>query len=75
MNKIAVYLTKDELNYLQHILWHFTDYMGGDNRPDHGLGILKEYRNIEDDKKHLIYSLAGKLRRRYRNIPINNKYV
>lgn len=64
--KIRISLTKEELGYLEHILWHFTDYMAKDDRPDHGLGILKDYRDMKDDDKHLIYFLAGKLRRLYR---------
>ena len=56
-------LSYEELNYLQHILWHFSDYMGHDDRPDHGLGILKEYRDLPQEQKSKIYILAGRLRR------------
>lgn len=58
--------TKEELGYLEHILWHFTDYMAHDDRPDHGLGILKQYRDLPQEKKNKIYNLAGRLRRLYR---------
>ena len=64
--KIRVSLTEEELGRLEHILWHFTDYMGHDNRPDHGLGILKGYRDLPDEEKHIIYYMAGRLRRLYR---------
>lgn len=64
--KIRVSLTEEELGRLEHILWHFTDYMGHDDRPDHGLGILKGYRDLSDDDKRVIYILAGRLRRTYR---------
>lgn len=68
--KITIQLTQRELGYLEHILWHFTDYMSGDDRPDHGLGILKHYREMppQHADKHLIYSMAGKLRRRWRKV-------
>ena len=52
--KRPVYLSDKELGYIEHILYHFTDYMGGDDRPDHGWGILKEYRNIDEADKYFI---------------------
>ena len=63
MKKIRPSFTPEELGYLQHILWHFSDYMAGDDRRDHGFGILKRYREASDGKKHIIYRLAGRLRR------------
>lgn len=62
-HKIRPSFTKEELGYLQHILWHFTDYMAHDDRPDHGLGILKQYRDIPQPEKTKINILAGRLRR------------
>ncbi len=59
----AVYLTREELRFLQHILWHFTDYMAYDDRPDHGFGILKDYRELPQERKSKISFLAGRLRR------------
>ena len=70
--KYTIQLSKEEIAYLDHILWHFTDYMAYDDRPDHGLGILKHYRKVGDEKKFIIYRLAGKLRRKYRKIVNNN---
>jgi len=61
--KLRVTLTVEELGYLEHILWHFTDYMVGDDRPDHGLGILKGYRENRENYKHTLLPLAGRLRR------------
>lgn len=58
--------TDDELYYLQNILWNFTDYMGGDDRDDHGFGILKHYRSLSEERKRIVYRLAGRLRRTYR---------
>ena len=72
--KIPIYLTKKELSFLEHILWHFTDYMAGDNREDHGFGILKGYRELNDDDKVIIYEMSGKLRRRSKNIKKDSKY-
>jgi len=68
MEKTRITLTKEELFYLEHILWHFTDYMAGDDRHDHGMGILKDYRELQKDKQRVIYMLAGRLRRRYREL-------
>lgn len=64
--KIRPSLTKKELGFLSHILWHFTDYMAMDDRPDHGMGILKGYREIPEEDRNTIFILAGKLRRLYR---------
>ena len=66
MKKIRISLTPQELSYLEHILYHFVDYMAHDDRPDHGMGILKQYRDMDSDAKSPIYFLAGKLRRAYR---------
>lgn len=59
-------LSDKELGYLSHILWHFTDYMTYDDRPDHGLGILKQYRELDEERKREIYRLAGRLNRIYK---------
>ena len=42
--KYSISLTKGEIWALAHLTRHFTDYMFGDDRPDHGLGILSGYR-------------------------------
>ena len=68
--KTRVSFTKEELYYLQHIIWHFADYIGLDDRPDHGLGILKSYRDLSRDKKSVIAVMAGKLKRHYRKLTI-----
>ena len=47
-------------------MWHFSDYMAMDDRPDHGLGILKGYRTMDDEEKRVIFFMAGKLRRSYK---------
>lgn len=64
--KIRISLTLEELGYLEHILYHFTDYMAHDDRPDHGLGILKGYRDMKDEEKSKIFYLSGRLRRTYK---------
>ena len=75
MIKTRITLTEKELMYLEHILWHFTDYMSGDDRPDHGLGILKDYRTIDKDEARIIYILAGRLRRHYRKLRLRKESV
>ena len=42
--KHRITLTDGEIYVLAHLTRHFTDYMYGDDRPDHGMGILKSYR-------------------------------
>jgi len=42
--KHRITLTTEEIEVVAHILDHFTGYMCGDDRPDHGMGILKQYR-------------------------------
>lgn len=64
--KKPIYLTTEELSVIQHILYHFSDYMNGDDRPDHGLGILKDYRESSSERKSQINVLAGRLRRLHR---------
>lgn len=67
--KTRITLTDKELGYLQHILWHFTDYMAHDDRPDHGMGILKKYRDMKNqDERNIIFFLAGRLRRLHRKL-------
>lgn len=61
-------LTEEEISTLAHIMDHFIDYMAGDNRPDHGFGILKQYRELPDERKSQIYQLASKLLRLRRKI-------
>ena len=47
--KHRITLTTEEINVLAHITRNFFDYVYGDDRPDHGMGILKQYR--EDNQK------------------------
>jgi hypothetical protein len=63
---MRITFTEKELNYLEHILWNFTDYMAHDDRPDHGMGILKQYRDLPEEEKRTIFLLSGRLRRLYR---------
>jgi hypothetical protein len=65
---MRITLTEEEISALAHIMDHFTDYMHYDDRPDHGLGILKEYRTMKDDQKIPIIRLAGRLLRLRRKI-------
>ena len=50
-DKTRITLTKSEVKILAHLTRHFADYMFGDDRPDHGMGILKGYR--EEYFKHI----------------------
>ena len=58
MKKHRITLTTEEISVLAHITRHFCDYIHGDDRPDHGLGILKGYRerNIKDIRERKIWS-------------------
>ena len=66
--KATIYIDLEELKLIEHIMWHFSDYVAGDNRPDHGLAILKQYREMTEDQRFRLFVLAGKLRRRYRKL-------
>jgi hypothetical protein len=55
--------TDKEIFYLAHILRHFTDYIAYDDRPDHGLAILKDYRNLPEEEKRFLFRLAGRIGR------------
>jgi len=80
--KTSITFTKEEVNVLAHLTRHFCDYVICDDRPDHGMGILKEYR--EEYERHrdknlpiteplpntlkTLMSAMGKLNRRWRKI-------
>ena len=63
MKKYRPSLTKKELGTLAHILRQFSDYMAGDDRPDHGLNNLYGYRNFPKEEKWEVYALMGKINR------------
>ena len=63
MDTIIITLTKDELRTLGHIIEHFKDYMMGDARADHRVGILKYYREMIGERRDQILSLTKKLTR------------
>jgi len=46
MSKHRITLTDGEIYVAAHLLRHFTDYVYGDDRPDHGLGMLQQYRDM-----------------------------
>ena len=50
--KHRITLTSGEINTLAHITRHFSDYLCGDDRPDHGMGILKGYREANLKSVH-----------------------
>jgi len=60
----TIRLTEDEIFYLANIMNHFTDYVAGDDRPDHGFERLQRYREFPSDEKYKLYALAGKLKRK-----------
>ncbi len=66
--KYTIQLTKDDLNILQWVMHHFTDYMAHDNREDHGWNILKVAREYDIETKKEFYSLAGRLKWRLNKI-------
>lgn len=75
--RYRISLTEGEIHTLAHIMNHFTDYMCGDDRPDHGMGILKGYREgmkkagLWGEKPQYVrdaLSAMGKLYRKSRKI-------
>ena len=61
--KHRVTLTTKELHILAHILRHFSDYIACDDRPDHGLGILQGYRDLDKERKWEVHAIMGKINR------------
>jgi len=53
--------SEEEMLFLRHLLNHFSDYVWGDDRPDHGWGILKKYREASDETKVMIGRLYGRI--------------
>jgi len=41
----------------------FSDYVAGDDRPDHGFGNLKQYRKLDKENKWKVYMLTAKINR------------
>ena len=66
VKKYTVTLSEQDLNTLAHILRNFCDYVGGDDRSDHGLNNLEGYRDLPKDKKKELYHLCAKINRAYR---------
>lgn len=66
-NKIQITLSINELEFLQDIMCHFTDFMIKDVRPDHGLLKLREYCYLPGNDKLIISLLAVKLKLAYSN--------
>jgi len=56
-------LTKDEKAILAFVMNHYSDYLAGDDRPDHGMARLKAGREWNSEKKKIAYKLAGRLMR------------
>ena len=63
--KITLYLTEKELTMLAHILRNFCDYVGGDDRPDHGWGNLMGYRDLPGERRQELYSFSAKINRKH----------
>lgn len=66
MAKHRLTITSEELGTLAHITRQFSDYVAGDDRPDHGLGNLKPYRELSQERKWDLYILTGKINRLWR---------
>lgn len=56
-------LTEEEVIYLSHLLRNFVDFMYYDDRPDHGWGRLKGYRDLPAERKTMMAMLSGKINR------------
>ena len=61
--KYTIKLTQSEIITLDHVMRHLCDYVGGDDRPDHGLNNLYDYRDMPKDKKIELYHLCAKINR------------
>jgi hypothetical protein len=59
----TIKLYQDELLILVNILNHFSDYVSGDDRIDHGWNKLKDWRDAGSDTKRMLYQLNARLAR------------
>lgn len=65
--KIQITLSIDELEFLQDIMCHFSSFIIGTNRLDHGFLKLGEYRFLPENDRLIICLLAVKLKLYYSN--------
>ena len=65
--KHRITLTSQEISVLAHITRNLADYATGDDREDHGINNLMQYRGSKYAYQHLI-SAMGKLNRLDRKI-------
>ena len=69
----TIKLYHDELLILVNILDTFSDYVSGDDRPDHGWNRLKEWREGSNETKQMLYILNGRLARLLRRTALQDK--
>ena len=62
MKTHRVSLTEGEIYILAHLTRHFADYVGGDDRPDHGLALLSQYRTEYKERMRKDEELPGWLK-------------
>lgn len=65
--KIQITLSINELEFLQDIMCRFTSFIIENNRLDHGLLKLCEYRYLPENDRFIICLLAVKLKLDYYN--------
>lgn len=61
--KYRLSLDENEQIHLEAILNRFTEYMGGDERQDHGLKALGYYRTAPSEVKQVVYDVYVRLSR------------
>jgi hypothetical protein len=59
-NKFEEWVSNIEI--CEILLDHVADYIGGDDRPDHGLGKLKPLRDANQETKRRLYNAIGSLK-------------
>lgn len=64
----SILLSKEDLGKIEWLLRQVTDHMAFDDRPDHGLNMVKNVRYLSDDQKSKWYELSGRLTRAYRRM-------
>ena len=63
MNNHTIKINHNDLILLVNILDNFSDYVCGDDRPDHGLNRLKDAREWARCTKDDLFKLNGRLAR------------
>jgi len=73
MKTHTIKIEHNDLILLVNILDNFSDYVTGDDRPDHGWNRLKDGREWARSTKDMLFKLNGRLARLLRRTALQEK--